>query len=217
MTMKSINLGLVSEHVLFRKLLVKFLEEHDIKLMVYAENISDLLTQLKTTTVSVLLFDAGEQSHQNRESLQAIRNIAPQMRILAVLPNCEVKNIVNLIDAGIYSCISKDDEPEELLKAITSVYENRLYCNQLFTEALYFYKENLHMNASKELLDEREKLILKYLWAEKSNKEIADKLYLSVRSIEKIRQDLKEKVGVRSIIGLLKYALDHKILNAEIK
>jgi DNA-binding NarL/FixJ family response regulator len=54
--------------------------------------------------------------------------------------------------------------------------------------------------------------ILQMIWEEKSNKEIADELLLGVRSVEKIRQDIKEKVGVRSTVGLLKYAIHKKIV-----
>jgi DNA-binding CsgD family transcriptional regulator len=51
------------------------------------------------------------------------------------------------------------------------------------------------------------------IWEEKSSKEIAGELFLGVRSVEKIRQDLKEKVGVRSTVGLLKYAIDKKVID----
>jgi len=46
----------------------------------------------------------------------------------------------------------------------------------------------------------------------KSNKEIAQQVFLSVRSIEKIRQDIKDQLGIRSTVGLLKYALQRKII-----
>jgi DNA-binding NarL/FixJ family response regulator len=62
------------------------------------------------------------------------------------------------------------------------------------------------------LFTDREIEILKLLWEEKSNKEIADHLFLSVRSVEKIRQDMKEKTGVKSTIGLLKYAIKKRII-----
>lgn len=65
------------------------------------------------------------------------------------------------------------------------------------------------------VLNEREKEILQLLWEEKSNKEIAEHLFLSVRSVEKIRQDMKEKVSARSTVGLLKYAIHNNIIRVE--
>jgi len=66
-------------------------------------------------------------------------------------------------------------------------------------------------------LNEREKKMLQLIWEEKSNKEIADELFLGVRSVEKIRQDMKEKMGVKSTVGLLKYAINQRIIGVNSK
>ena len=50
------------------------------------------------------------------------------------------------------------------------------------------------------------------LWEEKLNKEIANEIYLSIRSVEKIKQDMKEKLGIKSTVGLLKYAIEEQII-----
>jgi DNA-binding NarL/FixJ family response regulator len=79
--------------------------------------------------------------------------------------------------------------------------EDRIYRNKLFTEALYWNKQNhISPNNNQHLIHvcEREKKMLQLIWEEKSNKEISEALYLGVRSIEKIRQDLKEKIGVQA-------------------
>jgi DNA-binding CsgD family transcriptional regulator len=65
-------------------------------------------------------------------------------------------------------------------------------------------------------INEREKKILQLLWEEKSNKEIADELFLGIRTVERIRQDLKEKVGAKSTVGLLKYAINQKIIKEQL-
>jgi DNA-binding NarL/FixJ family response regulator len=62
----------------------------------------------------------------------------------------------------------------------------------------------------------REKKVLQLLWEEKNNKEIADEIFLSVRSIEKIRQDMKEKLGIKSTVGLFKYAIERKIIQINV-
>ena len=96
-----------------------------------------------------------------------------------------------------------------------SAADDKMYRNKLLTDALYSIRHtNLRRNSrdSSILLNEREKRIIQMLWEEKSNKDIADEIFLSVRSIEKIRQDLKEKLGAKSTIGLIKYALSNKII-----
>jgi DNA-binding NarL/FixJ family response regulator len=119
------------------------------------------------------------------------------------------------MDLGVYGYFSKADEPEELIHAIVTLSEQRIYRNKMFTEVMYWSKQNdikMNIPAAQTLLSEREKQILKLLWDEKSNKEIADHLFLSVRSVEKIRQDLKEKLGVKTTVGLLKYAMSIKVI-----
>jgi DNA-binding CsgD family transcriptional regulator len=65
-------------------------------------------------------------------------------------------------------------------------------------------------------LDEMEKRILQMIWDERSNKDIAESLYLTIRSVEKIRQDIKKKIGVRSTVGIIRYAIDKKIIVPDI-
>jgi DNA-binding CsgD family transcriptional regulator len=61
-------------------------------------------------------------------------------------------------------------------------------------------------------LTDKEKRVLNLLWAEKTNKEISDEMYLGIRSIEKIRKEMKDKLRIKTTIGLIKYALSHQIL-----
>jgi two-component system nitrate/nitrite response regulator NarL len=65
-------------------------------------------------------------------------------------------------------------------------------------------------------LDEMERRILQLIWDEKNNRDIAQSLYLAVRSVEKIRQDIKRKIGVRSTVGMIRYAIDKKIIVPDI-
>jgi len=128
----------------------------------------------------------------------------------------DVSLLNDLLDAGVYGILSKTDEPEELIRAILSVSEGKIYRNKLFTEVLYWNKQidikKYNGNGSDVMLNEREKKVLQLLWDEKNNKEIAEHLFLGVRSVEKIRQDLKEKLNIKSTVGLLKYAINKKII-----
>jgi DNA-binding NarL/FixJ family response regulator len=216
---KPIHLAIIDDQVLFRKTLANFLvEEGNIKVSVHASNVSELLYTLKTTTmpaVDVLLIDIFLPGLHPVDALKSIRCQHPDLKILVMSMNRDLNIISEMLEAGIHGYISKADEPDELLKAIKSVAVNHLFRNTLFTEALYFNRQNfIEKDAAGCDLDlnDREKKILQLLWEEKSNKEIAGELFLGVRSVEKIRQDLKEKVGVRTTVGLLKFAINKKII-----
>jgi DNA-binding NarL/FixJ family response regulator len=216
MLSRPINLAIVDDHVLFRKTLKAFLsDQENFNVTVQAADMFDLLNKLRTTSIDVLLMDIFLPELNGNEALKGIRSEYPAVKIIVLSMSTDLDLISDLLDAGIHGYISKGDEPEELLQAIRAVADNRIYRNRIFTEALYWNKQNnirSHLEKSDKSLNEREKKILQLIWEEKSNKEIADELFLGVRSVEKIRQDLKEKIGVRSTVGLLKYAISHRII-----
>lgn len=215
--MELINLAIVDDHTLFRRTLVNYLSEHkNFSIKVQASDTFELLHKLKTSPVDLLLMDIYMPPLEPSDALQMIRYEYPEMKILLLSMCTDVDLISSLLDLGIHGFISKDDEPENLLSAIEAITNNKIYHTRLFVEALFRNKQHTIRNdIHKPLnLNERERKILKLLWDEKSNKDIADDLFLSVRSVEKIRQDLKDKLGVKSTIGLLKYAIEQKIIEA---
>lgn len=216
MLSRPINLAIVDDHSLFRKTLKAFLcEQENINVVIQAADMIDLFSKLKVSSIDVLLMDIFMPGLNGNEALKIIRTEYPAIKILALSMSTDLDLISDLLDAGIQGYISKADEPDELLQAIEAVADNRIYRNRLFTEALYWNKQNkikTYPSESLITLNDREKKILQLIWEEKSNKEIADELFLGVRSVEKIRQDMKEKIAVKSTVGLLKYAITKKII-----
>lgn len=216
MLFRPINLAIVDDHSLFRKTLKCFLSEQtNLNVVIQAADMFDLFTKLKASSVDVLLLDIFLPELPGNEALLALRNEYPGIKILVLSMSTDLGLISDLLDSGIHGYISKADEPEDLLQAIHAVSDGRIYRNRIFTEALYWNKQKniKHFSdGAMAMLNEREKKILQLLWEEKSNKEIADELFLGVRSVEKIRQDMKEKIGVKSTVGLLKYAIEKKII-----
>jgi len=204
MLLKPINLAIVDDHTLFRKTLKNFLsEQQNLSVVIQAPDISELLYKLKICTVDVLLMDIFMPQSNAMDALKVIRAEYSNIKILIVSMCVDMELISDLLEAGVHGYISKGDEPEELLQAIETVAHNRIYRNRIFTEALYWNRQNnMQLPAEKRNvhLNERERRLLELIWQEKSNKEIADELFLGVRSVEKIRQDMKEKIGVRSTV-----------------
>lgn len=212
-----IHLGIVDDHTLFRKTLKAYLsDQKNITVAFQAERMSDLHSKLKETSIDILLMDVFLPDMNGSEAIISIRKEYPDLKVLALSMSTDMRHISDLLDAGIHGYISKADEPESLLQAIISTSEGRIYRNKLFTEGLYWNKQNsikYYPDERQVVLSDREKKIMQLIWEEKSNKEIADTLFIGTRSVEKIRQDLKEKVGVKSTVGLLKYALAKKIVS----
>jgi DNA-binding NarL/FixJ family response regulator len=211
-----IQLGVLDSHVLFRKALKNFLSvQTNLHVSCQASNIFELQERLKTSVVDVLVMDVFFPEVLAIDAVRLIRSAFPRMRILILSASTDVSFISEFLDLGIHCYLCKSVEPEELLEAIRSVAENRIYRNNLLTEALYYRtRSNMgeYSNDAKLLLSDREKKILQLIWEEMSNEEIARNLFLSVRSVEKIRQDMKAKIGARSTVGLMKYAIANRII-----
>jgi DNA-binding NarL/FixJ family response regulator len=218
MIIRPINLAIVDDHSLFRKMLKNFLsDQKNINVFVEASNIFDLRDKLKGTSIDVLLMDIFMPELNGNDALKMIREEYPLLKILVLSMSTDMDLISDMLDSGIHGYLSKADEPENLLDAIVAASENRIYRNRLFTEALYWNKQNNKMpysSGSEAVLNDREKKILQLIWEEKSNKEISDELFLGIRSVEKNRQDMKEKIGAKSTVGLLKYAISKRIVGA---
>ena len=212
-----INLAIADDHALFAKALKHFLsEQENFRVVIQASELSDLLKKLRSVSVDVLLMVNFLPQLKGHETLNIIRNEYPALRIIFLSMSTDMDLIGHLLEAGIYGYLSKSDEPENLVDAIRAASQGRIYRNRLFTEALYRNRQNsikAFIDGPSVPLSDREKKILQMIWEEKSNKEIADVLFIGTRSVEKIRQDMKEKIGVKSTIGLLKYAIDMQIIS----
>lgn len=221
MLLRPINLAIVDDHTLFRKTLKNFLsEQKNLKVTIQAPGMLELFEKLKSSAVDVLLMDIFMPGLNGSDALFKIRSEYPDIKILVLSMSTDLDLVSDLLDSGIHGYISKAEEPDELIQAIQAVADSRIYRNRLFTEALYRNKQNSiqpFANGSGIVLSDREKKVLQLLWEEKSNKEIADELFLGVRSVEKIRQDMKEKTGSKSIVGLFKYAINKRIIGVNLR
>lgn len=216
MQFKLWNLAIVDESTLFRKLLrSNFIEQERLNVAIDTSELYDLFQKLKDYPVDVLIIDVLMQQQNIRDSLRRIHQEYPDIKILILSMCTDVGIISDLLNLGVYGYVSKTDHPEELMKAVISICEGKIYRNRYFTEMLYLgIQRNIEQLADDKniKLTDREVRILELLWEEKSNKEIADLVHLSIRSVEKIRQNIKDKIGVKSTVGLLRYAVENNII-----
>jgi len=217
MSAKSIDIAVVDESPLFVRMLENYLLKHDaIRIALYATDLSALSLQEKTAFDVLLIDGACLKWDDIYFELEAFKNTHPSVKILVLGLHTDAGMISSLLETGIHGYFLKSSHPAELTEAITTLSDNGIYRNELFTEALYWSRRHAKNICGQEvpvLLNNREKKVLQLLWEEKSNKEIAKVLFLSIRSVEKIRQDMKEKLNIRSTVGLLRYAVERNIVS----
>jgi DNA-binding NarL/FixJ family response regulator len=217
MSKKSIDLALVDDHILFRQILSDFLSQNNFNVTLQAANATELLDKLKDSQVDIILMDLFMPKLNSIDAIKIIRHEFPHKKLIVLSMCTDVKIVSGLLDLGINAYVSKSEEPKNLIQAIEATAEDKIFRNHLFTEALFLNKEIAEKKTSSKAitLDDREKQVIQLLWEEKSNKEIAEKLYLSIRTVEKIRQDLKEKLGFKSVAGLFRYALSQGLISTQ--
>jgi DNA-binding NarL/FixJ family response regulator len=218
MITEKINLALVDDHRVFRKALASYLYEYpDINITIEAANGGELLQALKKAPCNVVLLDMHTSVLAGIETIKILKEDYPDIKVLVLSIEADLELASSLLDLGIHGYLSKSDEPENLYEAVRAVHTEKVYRNKLLTEALYFARYNDMAVKSKKKVDfdNREISVLKLLWEEKCNKEIASEIFLGIRSVEKIRQDMKKKLGVSTTVGLIKYALKNKLIMIE--
>ncbi|MFB6456949.1 response regulator [Chitinophaga sp. Hz27] len=213
--MKTISVAILDKIPLFAKMLKKYLsEQRDLVVNILVSSFDELTDRLSRQQVDVLIMDISMQDYY--EQLKQLRKEFPQLKVLILSMCTDLQIVSDLQDLGIYGYISKTEDGDELIHAIKMTADNDIFRNKLFTEALYLNRHKNMKKADSEALqdlNDREKMIVQLLWEEKTNKEIADELFLSIRSIEKIRQDIRDRLGLKSTVGLLKYALYKRIIH----
>lgn len=216
---KPITIGLMDDQTIFRKALKYYLDEQrDMRVILQAAGAGELFGKLSEEQPEILLLDPFMPQGDGQEILKLLRSKYPRVKLVLVSGVVDISMIAGLMDMDIQGYLSKHDGLSDLLQLIQWVAQGRILRNKHLTDALNWEAGvDEGDGGSKWIdLDEREKRVLQLIWDEKDNKEIAGEFYLSVKSIEKIRQDLKIKLGVRSTIGLLKYAMKRNIIRSNI-
>jgi DNA-binding NarL/FixJ family response regulator len=145
-----------------------------------------------------------------------IKKDYPEIKILTLSMHGEKNYIVKILEAGANGYILKNAGKEEIITAIQTVANGGTYFSSQVSEKLLEYLKHpskQKKDISKDVtLTEREIEILKLISEEYSNPEIAEKLFISVRTVDTHRRNLLEKLGVKNTAGLVKYAIKVGIL-----
>jgi DNA-binding NarL/FixJ family response regulator len=149
-------------------------------------------------------------------TLPEIKKLYPDIRIIMLTMHNDHSMISKLMELGANAYLTKNSDSEVIYEAIKTCYLNEYFFNDLTNKALLDGLRTRRNNDSyintEVKLSEKEKHILKLMCEEKSTKEIADMVDLSPRTVEAIRDKLKSKTGVKSMAGLVMYAVKSGII-----
>lgn len=204
-----IKIALADDHNLFRKGMEELIEDFDNMEVLYSvPNGQELINKLSSGKLpDVCLLDINMPELNGFETARKIKEQWPDIKILAVSVYDSEFNIIGMLRAGAGGYILKDAQPDVLRKAIEGIYENGFYHSELVTGKILHRMISQPQEVTTTQLNEKQVQFLKLCCSEMTYREIADNMGISHRTIDGFRDQLFEKLNIKSRTGLVMYAL----------
>ncbi len=215
---RTIYISIVDDHALFRNGLNMLIESvPSFRVLFEASNGKDFIRRLNADDLpDVVLLDIRMPEMDGYETANWLVTNYPQIAILALSTMDDETSIIKMIRNGARGYVLKNAETEELKQAIYSVLEAGYYYNELVTAKVMRSLGSMIAGNSGTsafiALNEREKEFLKWVCTELSYAEIAEKMFLSPRTIDNYRESLFAKLNIKSRTGLVLYSIKHGIV-----
>jgi two-component system invasion response regulator UvrY len=217
--MKPITLALVDDHNLLRQGLVEMLNKNPaFQVILEAHNGRDFISQLGTLPIppDLVLLDISMPIMNGFETALWLKQNCPTIKVMALSMSDQETAVVRMIQNGAKGYVLKDAEKEKLYEAIERVMTQGFYYSDLVVSALSntLHAPNGTLQHPSALINSRELEFLKLTCSgDLTYKQIADKMNLSVRTIDGYREALFEKLSVKSKVGLVIYAMQNGLLD----
>ena len=217
--MEKINIVLADDHVLVRKGIKAMLEsDGDIMVVGEAGNGLEALEATRSLKPDILVLDIRMPEMNGLEAAARLKNLSPTTKAVILSMHDSEEYVMQALDAGAYGYLLKDTDKSEFIKALKQVYAG----NKYFTGAVSNVLANRLLSArpytSREVsedpyhLTRREKEILRMIIDGSNNKEIADSLDKSVRTIETHRFNIMKKMGVTNAVDMVNKAVRENLI-----
>ncbi|HEX5169190.1 MAG TPA: response regulator transcription factor [Cyclobacteriaceae bacterium] len=204
-----IRLYVADDHVLFRKGLIRLIQSfRRIGEIKEASNGRELIKLVEQIPPDVILVDLHMPVMGGDEVCRWVEENYPEVKVVMLTMEDSEEYVQQLISMGAHAYISKAAAPDEVEKAIYSVYDNDFYHNDLVVQALRNFTRQVN-KARKEpsQFTKRELDIIQLICEEYTMREIADRLGLSESTIQNYRVAIMGKMSVKNTAGLVKFAL----------
>ena len=212
------KIALVDDHSLLRMGLASLVESQGNTVLFEADDGKEFIKKLDGQDLPhIVLMDINMPEMDGFETTQWLRQNHPGVHVLALSMYDNETSIIRMLKCGAKGYILKDSEPAELKTAIDDIISKGFYYSDLVSGKLMHAINKLD-NETDDLknlvpLNDRETDFLKYACTEMTYKEIADKMFVSPRTIDGYRDALFEKLKLKTRVGLVMYAIKHGIVH----
>lgn len=212
-----IRFAIADDHKIFRDgIKMALAGKPHLKLVWEAQDGKEMMHKLTINRPDVLLLDIRMPELDGINALQLIRAEHEDIKIVVLSMYDDQQMVTKMMEMGANAYLTKTTDPNEIYEAILTCMNEEFYFNELVNQAVLLklnYKKtvrNYYPNPVQ--FNEKEIQILKLLAEDKTTEEISKSVFLSPRTIETIRQNMKNKVGAKTIAGLIMYGMRNKLL-----
>lgn len=212
--MKKIKALIADDHRMFADGIISILAETDnIEVIGEAVNGKDAVALAKNLNPDIILMDVNMPELNGIEATRQIKKAVPNVKILMITMHNTREYIQQILSTGAEGYILKNTGRDELLNAIMTIMSGEMFYSAEVTDlVMKSYKEPMIEEKEEVKLSTRELEILKLISQEMTTAEIADTLFISHFTVDTHRKNLLNKLNVRNIAGLVKYAIKQGIL-----
>lgn len=216
--MELIKVAIADDHQIFRKGVILSMRPYtDIKFVMEAENGEDLLAKIPEAAPDIILCDLKMPLKDGIDTTKQITKDFPGIRVIILTMYEDERFVGHLMDCGAAGYLLKSTDPSEINKAIHEVINTGFYLNPFVNKILIkknYSKQKFNPSLTTEIIvTEREKEVLTLVCMEFTAAEIAQKMDISSRTVEAIKDRLMERFGVKNSVGLVFYAMKNQLID----
>lgn len=216
--MNIIRVGIADDHKIFRKGVILSLRQYtNISFIFEAENGEELLSMLQQEQPDVVLMDLRMPTKDGIETTQEVSRRFPDVKVLILTMFEDERFVSHLMENGANGYLLKNADPSEIKRAIMEVMAKGYYLNNFVNRVLLKKTNNRNKTIpslnSEIVLSDKEKEVIQLLCREYTAAEIAQKMEISPRTVESIKDRLMERFGLKNTAGLVFYAVKNNLID----
>lgn len=218
--MSDIKILVVDDHSLVREGIITMLSIYDdFDIIGDAESGEEAIQKVSRLLPDVVLLDINMPGLNGIETAKKILSEFNDVKIIILSMDVTQDHISEAIKAGVAGYLAKDTKKEILAEAIRKVIQGEQFFGEKVSQVIFkgFYRQSKGERVASEnkVLSKREVEVLQQIASGLSNREIADKLFISIRTVDAHRNHIMQKLNLKSTAQLVKYAIKEKLVDLD--
>lgn len=207
---RTMKIFLTDDHAILLSGLIKILAlEEDIEVVGSAKSLQETYDKLTRVTPDILITDYNLPDGDGLSLIRKVKRKYPSIKVIVLSMHDEAHLVQEVLKEGVFGYLLKKDSHTELINAVRAASKGQVYLSSDINKLLI---QGLHGLNDQKLLTDREREVLTLIAQEMTNKQIAEELFISERTVETHRKNIFRKTQTHNLVGLIKYAYANNLI-----